>query len=209
MYRVLLVDDHVVVRQGIARIVERSADLQLVGEAPGGAEALAIVLDRPVDLVVTDLDMPGGGLEFLGRLHELRPQVRVLVLSQHSEREFAVRALAAGAHGYLNKLADVASLEAAMHRVASGRRYLSEAAQELALESLTAADPGAPPHTRRSSRELEMLRHRAQGQRVGHVARELGISIKTVSTHRTHILEKLGAESNVEIALYAREHDLI
>ncbi len=209
MYRVLLVDDHVVVRQGIARLVERSTGLLLAGEASSGPEATAFLLANPVDLLVTDLDMTGGGLEFIERVHELRPNLRILVLSQHSEREFAIRALTAGAHGYLTKMADATTLEEAMRRVASGRRYLSETAQELALEQLAAPDPAAPPHARLSTRELEVLVHLARGRRVGEIAEELGISMKTVSTHRTRILEKLGLTSTVDLALYAREHDLV
>lgn len=209
MYRVLLVDDHRLIRYGLVKTVELSSELTVAGEASGGAEALGIVLAQPVDLVVTDLDMPGGGLEFIARLHELNPSIRILVLSQHAERDFAVRAFAAGAHGYLTKDSDPQTLLAAMLRVASGRRYLTEAAQELLLEQLSAPDPGAPLHTHLTSRELEVMRHLARGLRVGEVADELGISIKTVSTHRARVLEKLNLSSNVDIALYAREHDLL
>ncbi len=120
-----------------------------------------------------------------------------------------MRAFAAGAHGYLTKDADPPPLLTAMLRVASGRRYLSETAQELLLEQLSAPDPTAPLHTKLTSRELEVMRHLAHGLRVGEVAAELGISIKTVSTHRARVLEKLRLASNVDIALYAREHDLI
>jgi DNA-binding NarL/FixJ family response regulator len=143
-------------------------------------------------------------------LHERWPALRVLVLSQHGEREFALRSLTAGAHGYINKEAEPATLMDAIRRVASGRRYLSESAQELALGQLAGQAPGsAPPHDRLSTREFEVFMALARGRRVSEIAAELGISIKTVSTHRTRILEKLGLTSNVELALYARDHGLL
>ena len=209
MFRVILVDDHTVVRHGIAKLIESAPELLLVGEAPGGSEALSLVRSRQVDLVVTDLDMPGGGLDFIARLREAQPSLRILVLSQHAERDFAVRALTAGAHGYLSKQTDAETLLLAMHRVASGRRYLSEEAQELLLDQLAAPDPAAPRHARLTARELEIMRLIARGRRVGEIATDLGISIKTVSTHRTRVLEKLRLTSNVDVALYAREHHLI
>ena len=114
MYRVLLVDDHKLVRYGLVKTVELSRELTVVGEASGGTEALGRLLEQPADLVVTDLDMPGGGLEFVARLHEAHPALRILVLSQHAEQDFALRAFAAGAHGYLTKDASAEQIAAAI-----------------------------------------------------------------------------------------------
>jgi two-component system, NarL family, invasion response regulator UvrY len=209
VYRVLVVDDHAVVLQGLRLLFQRSADLDLVGDAANGAEAVSAIESLRPDVVVADLDMPGGGLDFLVRVHDRWPSLRLLVLSQHGEREFALRSLSAGAHGYVNKEADPTTLLDAVRRVASGRRYLSESAQERALEQLSGPDPGGPPHDRLSSREFEVFMGLARGKRVSELATELGISIKTVSTHRTRVLEKLGMGSNVDLALYARDRGLL
>lgn len=209
MYRVALVDDHTVVRQGLARIVERAEDLVLAGEAASGPEAVALVEHEGVDLAVLDLDMPGGGLALITRLRELHPGLRILVLSQHEERTHALPALRAGAHGYLTKQADFTTVESAMRRVASGRRYLSEAAQDLALEQLSSPDGAEAGSAHLTSRELEILRQLAVGRRVTDIAVDLGISVKTVSTHRSNMLGKLGLATNVDLALYARENGLV
>lgn len=208
MVRVLLVDDHAVVRGGVARILERAGDFTVVGEAGSGADALSLVRARPVDVIVLDLDMPGGGLSLIERLIEARPELRILVLSQHAERDFALRCMAAGAHGYLSKESGFDVIEEAVRRVASGRRYLSEAAQEMAFERFAGRTDGLP-HLRLTSRELEIVRHLARGRRNADIAAELGLSVKTVSTHRSNALAKLGLANNIELALYAREHELI
>ena len=210
MFRIVLADDHGVVREGVARIIERAPDLTLVAEAATGTEAVAHVIAGRVDVCVVDLDMPGGGLGLVERLRDLKPDLRILVLSMHAEHEFALRALEAGAHGYLNKATDPATVEAAIRQVASGRRYLSEAGHELALDRVASAspDPASGPAVL-TSRELEILIHLARGERVTDIADELGISFKTVSTYRARALEKLGLRNNVEIALFAREHGLI
>ncbi len=208
MVRVLLVDDHAVVRQGVARILERSGGFEVAGEAGDGPSALALVRGTPAEILVLDLDMPGGGVGLIPRLLAASPGLRILVLSQHAERDFALRCLEAGAWGYSGKDAGFEAVLAAVRRVASGRRYLSDRAQELAIERLAGAPTGAEPHTTLSSRELEVLLALARGHRVKEIAADLDISIKTVSTYRTRILEKLGLESNVELAMYVRDHDL-
>jgi len=205
--RVLLVDDHAVVRGGVSRILERAGDLTLAGEAADGPAALRLAMTAAADVCILDLDMPGGGLELVRRLREVRPALRILVFSQHAERDFAFRCLEAGAHGYLSKESGFATIERAIRKVASGHRYLSEAAQDLVLEHVAGGTP-ADPHVRLSSRELEVFLHLARGRRNREIAAELGLSVKTVSTHRTRVLEKLGLSSNVELALYAREHGL-
>jgi two-component system invasion response regulator UvrY len=207
--RVLLVDDHAVVRQGVARILERSSDFLVAGEAADGPGALDGVAGGDIDVCVLDLDMPGGGLSLIRRLLERAPDLRILVLSQHADGDFALQCLADGAHGYCSKAVPFETVESAIRRVASGRRYLSELTQELAVERFVTGGPGEAPHTSLSSRELDVLLRLARGQRVGEIAIELGISFKTVSTYRSRVLEKLGAANNVELALYARDHGLL
>ena len=207
--RILIADDHSVVRDGVANIIRRTADLELVGEAASGQEAVALVLDQGPDAAILDLDMPGGGLELVARVHALRPDLRILVLSQHAEREFAQRAIEAGARGYVGKEAGIAEIGEAIHRVATGRRYLSEEAQELMLARASGDELPVHPHERLSTRELEVALRIARGQRVGKIAEDLGLSFRTVSTHRVHALEKLGLATNAELTLYAREHGLI
>jgi DNA-binding NarL/FixJ family response regulator len=209
MVRVLLVDDHAVVRQGVARILERSGRFEVVGEAQDGGAALDLVAALPADILVLDLDMPAGGVGLIPRLLAAAPGLRILVLSQHAERDFALRCLEAGAWGYAGKDAGFEAILAAVTRIASGRRYLSDRAQELAIARLAGGPSGAAPHTTLSSRELEVLLELARGRRVKEIAADLGISFKTVSTYRTRILEKLDLESNVELALYARDHGLL
>lgn len=206
--RVIIVDDHAVVRGGVTRILEHARDLVLVGEAASGPEALALARERPADVCVLDLDMPGGGLGLIGSLMEVRPALRILVFSQHAERDYALQCLEAGAFGYLSKDSGFQTIEDAIRRVASGRRYLSEAVQDLAIERVVGG-PTGEPRLRLSSRELEVTRMIARGMRNAEIAASLGLSPKTVSTHRTHALEKLGLESNVALAIYAREHGLV
>jgi DNA-binding NarL/FixJ family response regulator len=206
--RVIIVDDHAVVRGGVTRILEHARDLVLEGEAASGPEALQLARGKAADVCVLDLDMPGGGLGLIGSLIEVRPTLRILVFSQHAERDYALQCLEAGAFGYLSKDSGFQTIEDAIRRVASGRRYLSEAAQDLAIERV-AGGPSGDPHLRLSSRELEITRMIARGMRNAEIAASLGLSPKTVSTHRTHALEKLGLASNVALAIYAREHGLV
>ncbi|MCU0506564.1 MAG: response regulator transcription factor [Chloroflexi bacterium] len=208
MIRVIVVDDHAVVRAGLARILERAGDFVLAGEGASGPEALDLARTARADVLVMDLDMPGGGIGLIGRLREAAPDLPILVLSQHDERDFALRCLEAGARGYVSKEAGFEAVEEAIRRVASGRRAFSEAVQEQALDRASGLAAEAP-HARLTSRELEIVRLLARGRRSTEIARDLGISVKTVSTHRANALAKLGLENNVELALYAREHGLI
>jgi two-component system invasion response regulator UvrY len=209
LLRVLLVDDHAVVRGGVSRLLERAGGFTVVGEAGSGPEGIALARAGPVDVCVMDLDMPGGGISLVARLLEAQPGLRILVFSQHLERDFALTCIEAGALGYLSKDADPDAIVPAIRRVASGRRYLSEAAYDLALDLDRLTGDALLPHQRLSSRELEVVRMLSRGMRATDIAIELGISVKTVSSHRSNAMAKLGVANTVELAHYAREHGLV
>jgi DNA-binding NarL/FixJ family response regulator len=208
MYRVLLVDDHAVVRKGMKSILEDELAGVVVAEAAGGDEALA-ALAAPFDVVVLDLSMPGrSGIDLLGEIVHRHPRLPVLIMSLHGEEQFAVRALRAGAAGYLTKAAAPEQLVAAVVKVARGGRYVSEA-----LAERLAADVGRrradAPHERLSDREFEVLRGIASGRSVSEIATDMRLSVKTVSTYRARLLEKMGMGTNAELTRYALQQGLV
>jgi DNA-binding NarL/FixJ family response regulator len=210
VYRIVLADDHSVVREGVARLIERAPDMALVGEAANGPEAVALVLATDADACVLDLGMPGGGLTLVEQLRSLKPALRILVLSQQPERPFALRALEAGANGYVHKSSRPGEVTEAVRRVASGLPYLSDEAQALAVERLARGAAAAGIlHDTLSPREFDIFLRLAAGERVTEIAATLGISFKTVSTHRSNILDKLGLATNADLTLHAREHGLM
>jgi len=206
---VLLADDHAMVRAGLKEILTDTGDIEVAGEATNGQEALAAVRARDYDVAVLDMSMPGrSGLELIRQVKDEKPKLRVLVLTMHSESQYAVRALKAGASGYLTKESAADELVAAIRRVAAGGAYVSpETAERLALDSGARAD--APPHTRLSDREFQVFQMIARGRAVGEIARDLKLSAKTVSTHKTRILEKMGLANPAELVRYALEHQLL
>ena len=207
--RIFIADDHPIVRQGLRRIVEADAGLTIAGEA-GDAPSLLGALERVVtDVVLLDVSMPGG--LFLETLRELRtkhPTVRVLVLSVHPEDQWAVRALRAGASGYLTKDHSPDQLLEAIRRVYRGGKYVSPTLAEHLAEHLDRGGQRAP-HEMLSDREFEVMRRLGSGLTVSQIAGELAISAKTVSTYRTRILEKMAVATNAELVRYASEHGLI
>ncbi len=209
--RILIADDHPIVRQGLRRIVEADPGLVISGEA-GDAEALLTELARaPTDLVLLDVSMPGGPfLETLQRLRAKHPTVRVLVLSVHPEDQWAVRALRAGASGYLTKDHSPDQLLEAIRRVYRGGKYVSPAlAEHLAQHLDGSGGAQRAPHELLSDREFEVMRRLGSGLTVSQIAGELAISAKTVSTYRTRILEKMAVGTNAELVRYAATHGLI
>jgi DNA-binding NarL/FixJ family response regulator len=206
--RVLLADDHPLVREGLKRILEKEADISVVGEAGSGPEALDLARRSPADVVVLDLAMPGGGgLETAQEIKRRAPRTRILILTAHAEDHLAIRCLREGADGYLTKTAAPKLLVEAVRKVQAGGKYISPALAERLAESLGAGYQ-APPHERLSTRELEIFRLIAAGRTVSEIAADLHLSVKTVSTYRARILEKTGLKNNAEIMRYSIEEGL-
>ncbi len=203
MIRVLIADDHAVVRKGIAQILSKDDYIFVAAEAASGREALRLLQESQVDVLILDLSMPeGGGLEVVSRALSLRPKTRVLILSMHSARQYVFRALGSGAAGYLTKESAPDELIAAVRRVAGGGRYVSQAVGNVLAEGLSAA-PGQPLVERLSDREYQVLRMLADGKSPAEIASEFALSVKTVSTYRGRILEKLGLKNNAELVRFA------
>jgi two-component system, NarL family, invasion response regulator UvrY len=207
MYRVLLVDDHDVVRKGIRAILEDRFAAIAIREASSGDEALAALTD-PFDAVVLDLSMPGrSGIDLLTEIKHRYPKLPVLIMSLHGEEQFAVRALRAGASGYLTKSAASEQLIAAFERIVRGGRYISEAlAERLAVSAGGGTDA---PHDRLSDREFEVMRGIASGESVSEIADRIHLSVKTVSTYRARLLDKMGMTTNAELTRYAIQNGLV
>ena len=209
MIRVLLADDHAIVRAGLKEILTDTGDIEVAGEAANGQEVLARVSAQDFDVAVLDLSMPGrNGIELIKRVKAEKPKLRILVLSMHSEEQYAVRALKAGASGYLSKESAADELVAAIRRIAGGGAYVTpETAERLALGAAPRAEAAA--HTLLSDREFQVFRMIARGASVTDIARELSLSVKTISTHKTRILGKMGLANQAELIRYALEHHLL
>jgi len=205
MIRVLVADDHSIVRDGLKRILAATPDLQVAGEAASGDEALARVKADDYDIVMLDLSMPGlSGIDLIKRLKLERPKLRILVLSMHGESQYAARALKAGAAGYLNKDSAAEALLGALRKVAAGGVHIGEAAAASLLQ------PGEKPaHESLSDREFDVMRLLVEGLGPTEIGERLHLSVKTVSTHKTRILDKLGLGSTAELVRYAMEHGLV
>jgi DNA-binding NarL/FixJ family response regulator len=209
MIRVLIVDDHVIVRDGLRQIVGETPDIQVVSEAGSGAEALERLRSAAVDVVVLDLNLPDRhGLDVLGHIRTSWPSLPVLILSVNREPDYAVRLMKAGAAGYLGKDTAREQLVAAIRSVARGRQYLPpDLGTAVALHLFR--NPGdAPPHERLTDRELQVFLLIAAGRPPREIAAELSLAVKTVGAHRAHILEKMGLRNNAEIVQYAITHKL-
>jgi two-component system invasion response regulator UvrY len=205
--RVVLVDDHALVRAGLRRLLEDAPGVRVTGEAGDAEEALKLLAAVPADVVVTDLAMPGrSGLQLLAELRRRKPGLGVVVLSVNGEAQIAARAMRAGAAAYLSKQSAPEQLFDAVRRAASGRRYVSpEVAERIAFSLGHEADA----HEKLSAREFEVLRRLAGGDAPAKIAAAAGISIKTVSTYRTRILGKLGLSNTAELIAYAIRHRLV
>lgn len=208
MIRIIVIDDHAVVRQGVARILTDVPDFVLVGEGADAADARNLALTVEADVCLLDLAMPGGGVEFVAELRELRPRLRVLVFSMHREEQYALRVLGAGASGFLGKGCPPEELQTAVRTVASGKRYLSGSVAELLAERVLEGNSELA-HERLSRREFEVFLRLARGEGSSEIAADLGLSVKSVSTYRARVLEKLGLTRNADLTRYAMEHALL
>jgi DNA-binding NarL/FixJ family response regulator len=209
MIRVLIADDHAVVRQGLKQILSEQPDMKVFGEASTIPELLNHVHKDKWDVVVLDINMPGrGGLDGLKQLREDQPKLPVLILSMHPEDQFAVRALKAGASGYLTKDSAPGELLQAIRKVLTGRKYISPTlAEKLAADLQT--DSARALHEALSDREFQILGLIASGKSVTEIAKKLSLSVKTISTYRTRILEKTKMKTNAELIHYAVKHNLV
>lgn len=210
MIRLLIADDHPVVREGLRRIVADHPELEVVGEAVNGDEVLASFPLLPADVVLLDVAMPGPGfLQVLEQLRAQHPSVAVLVLSVHPEDQYAIRALRAGASGYLTKDHSPEQLVEAIRKVYRGGKYVSPALAERLAADLAATGGKQLRHETLSHREYEVLCLLGSGRTVKEISSELRLSPKTVSTYRTRVLEKMQATSNADLVRYAAQHGLI
>lgn len=209
MINVLIADDHTVVRQGLRQILSTDSQLKVVGEAASGAEVLKMLESLAAEVLILDVTMPGkNGLDVLKEVKRKYPQLRVLVLSMHPEDQLAIRILRAGASGYITKESAPEELIGALRKVCSGGKYVSaQLAEKLAV--FIEHEQTGPPHERLSDREFEVLRKLAMGKTVSEIAEELTLSVKTISTYRTRVLDKMRMSTNADLTRYALENQLM
>lgn len=209
MIRVLLADDHAIVRAGLKELLADTADIAVAGEATNGQDVMARVRSEEFDVIVLDMSMPGrSGIELIKLVKAERPKARILVLSMHGEQQYAVRAVKAGASGYLTKDAAAEQLVEAIRRIAAGGAYVTpETAERLVLDAGSRSE--AAPHSRLSDREFQVFQLIAGGGSLTEIAQQLSLSVKTVSTHKMRIMEKMGLANQSDLVRYAIENKLI
>ncbi|HEX4119271.1 MAG TPA: response regulator transcription factor [Verrucomicrobiae bacterium] len=206
--KILLADDHAVVRHGLKQILTDEFKRATFGEARNAQEALDLVWKQDWDVVVLDITMPGrSGLDALREIKKSKPRIPVLVLSMHPENQFAMRVLKTGASGYMTKESAPDELVGAVKKVLAGGRYVSAALGETLAASLSTNQRA--PQEKLSDREFQVLRLIASGKMATEIAKELSLSVKTISTYRTRILEKMGMKNNAELMHYAIQHRLV
>lgn len=210
MIRILIVDDHAILRAGLKHILAASPDIVVAGEAGNGFEALAQLRGASWDAVVMDMTMPGkSGIELIKQIKGEFPKLPLLVLSMHKEDIYAVRALKAGASGYLCKDSAESQLEQAIRKVASGGLFINPSMAETLAVGMLAQATDAPPHTRLSDREFQIFQYIVHGRGVTDIGRELNLSVKTVSSYKTRIMQKMALTNAAELVRYAIKHNLI
>jgi two-component system invasion response regulator UvrY len=209
MIKVLVADDHAIVRRGLRQILAETEDIMVGGEAATAQEVLTLVRSERWNAVILDISLPGAsGLGLLAEVHKELPELPVLILTVHPEDQYAVRAIRAGAAGFLTKESAPEKLIEAVRKVAGGGRFVSaELAENLA--SFLAGETGGAPHERLSDREFEIMKMLGSGKTVSEIAKLLSLSVKTVSTHRTRILKKMGMKTNAELTHYAVRAHLV
>jgi DNA-binding NarL/FixJ family response regulator len=210
MSRVLIADDHAVVRAGLRQLLGADPAIDEIGEAESGQQTLDRLRESAWDLLVLDIAMPDrSGLDILKHVRSGFPDTRVLILSGFPERQYGINVLRAGAHGFLGKESAAEELLKAVHTILAGRRYISPTMSELLISEIDGNDDGQPIHTQLSEREFQIFCKLATGAAVSEIARELCLSVKTVSTYRSRVLEKLNFKTNADITSYALRNGLI
>ena len=209
MIKVILCDDHAMVRRGIRDTLADAADIEVVGESGTYSEVRELIRKTPCDVLILDLNLPGrGGLEVLASIREDNSPIRVLIVSMFAEDQYAIRCLRAGADGYLNKAGDPSELIPAVRSLAKGRKYVTPEISEMLVDNLASPNT-ASLHAALSERELQTLLKIASGKRLSDIAEELMLSPKTVSVYRARLLEKLKLSNNAELAVYAIRNQLV
>ena len=209
MINVGIVDDHAIVRSGLRQFLSEHVDLRVVGEAANGREAIDLIRNAEVNVLLMDLAMPGqSGIDALAMIRAKAPDVGILILSAYPEEHYAMSLLRQGASGYLNKDCEPIEIVSAIRTIALGRRHITPAVAELLARQLDRKDDGAP-HEQLSEREFQVFLKLARGETAGDIAKALSLSVKTVSTYRTRLMEKMGLASNSDLTYYALKNRLI
>lgn len=207
--RVLIADDHAIIRQGLKQILSDTEDLEVTGEADGGIKALQMIRENHYDVVLMDVSMPDrNGIDSLKLIKKEMPKLPVLMLSMHPEEQYAIRALRAGAAGYLSKQGAPEQLVTAIRQVASGKKFVSAAVAEELANSI-GEDLERPPHEKLSDREYQTLCMISSGKTLTQIAEQLNLSVKTVSVYRARLLEKMKLRNNAELTHYGLKHGLV
>lgn len=208
MYRILIADDHPIVLRGLRQILEEGGNVRRITEVNSGEEVLAAIKEDNFDIVLLDISMSGmNGIDTLEEIREVKPALPVLMLSMYPEKDYALRAIKAGAAGYLTKKSAPTELSIAINKIARGGRYISPGLADLIASTLTESSD-APLHERLSNREFQVLRMIATGKSLKEIGAEISLSPKTIGTFRSRILQKLNLNSNAELVRYALKHEL-
>lgn len=208
MIKVLICDDHAIVRQGLRQIVEDCNDIMIAGEASSGEEVIRMINKDDSHVIILDITMDGmGGIETLKEIKHQKPELGVLMLSMHPEEQYAIRVLKAGASGYLTKKSAPDELVQAIRTISIGKKYITSSISEKLVSTLN-ADEAVQPHESLSDREYQVFEHLAKGKTVGQIAENLYLSVKTVSTYKSRILNKMGINNMADMIRYAIEKKL-
>lgn len=207
--KIIIADDHELIREGLKKVLLKNSDIEVVGEACNSAELLDMLSETEIDIVVLDITMPGkSGLETLRDIKNYYPKVKTLILSMHPEERFAIRALKSGASGYLSKQSAAKELVNALVKIMSGGKYISNVvAEQLAMEIEIPSDK--PLHEKLSNREFEILIKISQGKPVSEIADELSLSVNTVTSYRSRLMQKMNMKTNAEIIRYSLKNQLV
>ena len=209
MIKVGIVDDHAIVRSGLKQFLAEHVDLRVVGEASNGREAIDLVRNEEIDVLIMDLSMPGqSGIDALAMLRAKAPDMGILILSGYPEEHYAINLIRQGASGYLNKECDPIEIVEAIRTISLGRRYLTPTVAELLAQQLNRKED-VPPHEQLSEREFQVFLKLARGETAGNIADQLSLSVKTVSTYRTRLMEKMGLTTISDLTYYALKKGLI